>query len=195
MSRPSAATQAQINLSLGGVVVSNYLSYLTMGIVLSATWTYFSEFHTDRWWFKALVVLCVSMCIGDTIGTGIWTYDWAVTNYGNPAILAFTHWAGAAEGFFLTTCGLTVQLFYAHWSSLLNGLAMGCWQVHVLTTYDRISDFALLDSVVYIWLGGSVGADVLITGSMIYYLHLRFRINPEFPSGVSANWSFHRKFA
>ncbi|KAE9403809.1 hypothetical protein BT96DRAFT_474902 [Gymnopus androsaceus JB14] len=36
-------------------------------------------------------------------------------------------------------------------------------------------------------------ADVLITGSMIYYLDLRFRVKPEFPSGVSANWSLHRR--
>ncbi|KAE9382338.1 hypothetical protein BT96DRAFT_1010836 [Gymnopus androsaceus JB14] len=81
MSGLSAAEQAQINLSVGGVVVSNCLSYLTMGIVLSAAWTYFSKFPTDKWWFKSLVILCVSMCIGDTVGTGIWTYNWTVTNY------------------------------------------------------------------------------------------------------------------
>ncbi|KAE9383541.1 hypothetical protein BT96DRAFT_39777 [Gymnopus androsaceus JB14] len=78
-----------------------YLSYLTMGIVLSTTWTYFSKFPNDKWRFKALVILCVSMCIAETIGSGrrrrpcthlslkptdifagIWSYDWAVANYG-----------------------------------------------------------------------------------------------------------------
>ncbi|KAE9407780.1 hypothetical protein BT96DRAFT_1014004 [Gymnopus androsaceus JB14] len=210
MSGLSAEEQAQINLALGGVVVSNYLSYLTMGIVLSATWTYFSEFPDDKWWFKTLVVLCVSICIVDTVGTGIWTYDWAVTNYGNPAALAFMHWAIPAEGFFLSTCAFIVQLFYA-WRlwivSMKNnwilplvvgclstlGWCIGCWQLHILTTHDRISDFTLLQPVIYIWLGGSVGADVLITSSMIYYLDLRFRISPEFPSGVSANRFLHRR--
>ncbi|KAE9382433.1 hypothetical protein BT96DRAFT_1027650 [Gymnopus androsaceus JB14] len=38
--------------------------------------------------------------------------------------------------------------------------------------------------------GGLVAADVLITGSMIYYLDLRFRVKPEFPSGVSATGLF-----
>ncbi|KAE9397294.1 hypothetical protein BT96DRAFT_1020890 [Gymnopus androsaceus JB14] len=150
---------------------------------------------TDRWWFKALVILCVSMCISDTVGTGILTYDWTVTNYANPAALASMHWAIPAEGFFLATCAFSVQLFYAWrlWIMSMKknqilpviigclsvvGWCMGCWQVHVLTTYDRISDFTLLQPVIYIWLGASVGADVLITGSMIYYLDpgLRFRI-------------------
>ena len=37
---------------------------------LSPAWTYFSKFPADKWWFKALVTLCVSMCIGDTVATG-----------------------------------------------------------------------------------------------------------------------------
>ncbi|KAE9388638.1 hypothetical protein BT96DRAFT_1025348 [Gymnopus androsaceus JB14] len=48
-----------------------------------------------------------------------------------------------------------------------------------------------MDRMGYIWLGGSVGADVLITGSMIYYLDLRFRM--EFPSSVSANRFLRRR--
>ncbi|KAE9384593.1 hypothetical protein BT96DRAFT_1007917 [Gymnopus androsaceus JB14] len=98
----STTEQAQINISLGAVVVSNYLSYLTMGLgSLSPAWSYFSNFPADRWWFKALVILCVSMCIGDTIATGMWTYDWTVTDYGNPAALTLMHWALPAEAFFL----------------------------------------------------------------------------------------------
>jgi len=167
-----------------------------MGIVLCATWVYFLKFPTDRWWFKALVVLCVSMCICDTVATGIWTYDLAVANYANPAALAFTHWAIPAEGFLMATCGLTVQLFYAwrlwmmsmknNWIlpvvvgclSIL-GWCIGCWTLHITATHKLISDLALLIPGVYIWLGVSVGADVLITSSMIYYLDLRFRVKPD----------------
>ncbi|KAE9411455.1 hypothetical protein BT96DRAFT_13280 [Gymnopus androsaceus JB14] len=206
----SVAEQAQINILLGGVVVGNYLSYLTMGIVLSSAWTYFTNFPADRWWFKALVILCVSMCIGDTIGTGIWSYDWAVANYGNPAALTFTHWGLSAESFFFGSCGLAVQLFYAwrvwiismrkNWIlpvvigclSILSWCLI-CWMIHIPGTHKSISDFALARPAAYIWFGGSVGADVLITSSMIYYLDLRFRMKPEFPSGVSANWFFHRR--
>ncbi|KAE9399539.1 hypothetical protein BT96DRAFT_687230 [Gymnopus androsaceus JB14] len=196
MSGLSAAEHAEIDLSLGAVVVSNYLSYLTMGVVLSATWTYFSKFPTDRWWFKALVILCVGMSISDTIATGIWTYDWAVTNYANPTALTLMHWALPAEGLFLSTCGVIVQLFYVWrlWimSDMKNwvlpavigclsimGWCTMCWVTHVLATHSLISDFTLLLPVIYIWLGGSVGADVLITGSMIYYLDLRFRIKNQ----------------
>ncbi|KAE9388655.1 hypothetical protein BT96DRAFT_1025359 [Gymnopus androsaceus JB14] len=209
MSGLSAVEQARINLSVGGVVVGNYFSYLTMGIVLSATWTYFSKFPADRWWFKTLVVLCVSMCICDTIATGFWSYDLAVANYANPAVLAFSHWSVPAEGFFLATCGLVVQLFYAwrlwimsmknNWIlplvigflSILS-YCVGCWMIHSSIIHKLISDFILLLPVAYIWFGSSVAADVVITGSMVYYLDFRFRMNPEFPSGVSPNWAFHR---
>ncbi|KAE9405232.1 hypothetical protein BT96DRAFT_345915 [Gymnopus androsaceus JB14] len=193
MSGLSAAEQTEINLSVGAVMVSNYLSYLTMGIVLSATWTYFSKFPNDKWWFKALVTLCVSMCIGDTIVTGIWTYDWSVANYANPVVLAMTHWSFAVEAVLMATCGLSVQLFYAwrlwimtmrrNWIlsvvigclSIL-GWCIMCWQSHITVTHRLFSDLSLVLPMAWIWLGGSVGADVLITISMIYYLDLRFRI-------------------
>jgi len=74
----------------------------------------------------------------------------------------------------------------------LLGWCIGCWMAHIIATHKLTSDLTLLLPVVYIWLGGSVAADVVITGSMIYYLDLRFRMNPEFPSGVSSNWVFHR---
>ncbi|KAE9389456.1 hypothetical protein BT96DRAFT_400030 [Gymnopus androsaceus JB14] len=210
MSGLSAAEQAEINILLGGIVVSNYLSYLTMGIVLSAAWTYFSKFPNDTWWFKAIVILCVSMCMGDTVATGILTYDWAVTNYANPSALMFVHWAIVAEPFLLGTCGLSVQLFYAWriWIMSLRsnwilpavigcfsvfGWCIICWIVHSQATHNLFSELnVLLPS--YLWLGSSVAVDVLITGSMIYYLDLRFRIRPEFPSGVSANRFLHRSF-
>ncbi|KAE9402244.1 hypothetical protein BT96DRAFT_991411 [Gymnopus androsaceus JB14] len=173
----SAAEQAQIDIVLGGVVVSNYLSYLTMGIVL-----------------------CASM----------WTYDWAVANYGNPTIMAFLPWALPTEGFLMATCGLTVQLFFAlriwmmsmrkNWIlpvvigclSIL-GWCMLCWTTHIAATHKSISDIMLARPAGHIWLGGSVCADVLITGSMIYYLDLRFRMKPLFPSSISANRSLHRR--
>jgi len=47
--------------------------------------------------------------------------------------------------------------------------------VHIIATHKLISDLDLLLPVVYIWLGGSLGADALITSSMIYYLDLSFR--------------------
>ncbi|KAE9386846.1 hypothetical protein BT96DRAFT_1005694 [Gymnopus androsaceus JB14] len=198
MSGLSAAEQTKINLSVGAVMVSNYLSFLTMGIMLSIiyhclspAWTYFSTFPNDKWWFKALVTLCVSMCICDTIATGIWTYDWAVANYANPAVLPLTHWSFAAEAVLMATCGLSVQLFYAwrlwimsmrkNWIlsvvigclSILGWCVM-CWQAHITVTHKFFSDLIVVLPVAWIWLGVP-GADVLITISMIYYLDLRFR--------------------
>ncbi|KAE9402228.1 hypothetical protein BT96DRAFT_563728 [Gymnopus androsaceus JB14] len=211
MSVLSASEQTQINISLGGIVVSNYLSYLAMGIVLSATWTYFSKFPNDTWWLKVLVILCVSMCISDTIGTGMWTYDWAVANYANLSALSFIHWAIPAEAFLFGTCGLIVQLFYAWriWMMSLRknwilpivigcfsilGWCILCWAVHILGTHKHMSDFTLIIPVIYIWFGGSVAADVLITGSMIYYLDLCFRIKLHKTQQIDASYHAPRRF-
>ncbi|KAE9402226.1 hypothetical protein BT96DRAFT_563708 [Gymnopus androsaceus JB14] len=210
MSGLSAAEQAEINLILGGTVVGNYFSYLTMGIVLSATWTYFSKFPNDTWWFKAIVILCLSMCIGDTIATGILTYDFAVTNYANPSALMLIKWPIVTEPVLLTMCGLTVQLFYA-WRIWIMSLRKNwilpvvigclsiiawcaiCWEVHILATRNLLSELDVLLTS-YIWFGSSIAADAIITGSMIYYLDLRFRMRPEFPLGVSPNRVLHRSF-
>ncbi|KAE9402223.1 hypothetical protein BT96DRAFT_991390 [Gymnopus androsaceus JB14] len=183
MSGLSAAEQAEINLILGGTelntpqVVGNYFSYLTMGIVLSA---------------------------------GIWTYDLAVTNHANPSTLTFIKWPMIAEPVLLSTCGITVQLFYA-WRIWIISLrknqilpvVIGCfsilgwcaiyWQVHTLATHNLLSKLDILLPS-YIAFGCSLAADALITGSMIYYLNLRFRMRPEFPSGVSSNRFPHRSF-
>ncbi|KAE9384283.1 hypothetical protein BT96DRAFT_661301 [Gymnopus androsaceus JB14] len=207
MSGLSAAEQARINLSLGAVVVGNYLSELTMGIVLAVAWTYFSKFPADPWWFKTIVILCVTLCIGDTVGYGIWNYDWAVANYGNPAALEYIHWATPAGACFFSVCGIIVQIFYA-WRLWVMSLkrnwilptVVGClsimgwstvfWEVYVLVTGHLIADFVLFRAANYIWLGGCIGADVLITGSMIYYLDLRFRI--EHPNNYHAPQRFRR---
>ncbi|KAE9395365.1 hypothetical protein BT96DRAFT_922838 [Gymnopus androsaceus JB14] len=211
MSGLSPAEQAQINISVGGVVVSNYFSYLTMGIVLSAAWIYFSKFPNDTWWLRSLVILCVSLCIGDTIATGVWSYDWAVANYANPAAMAFIPWAVVVEPFLFATCGLTVQLFYAWrlWTMTMKknwilpgvigclsilGWCTICWQVNILATHKLISDLRLLLPVAWVWLGGSVGADVLITSSMIYYLDLRFRIKRHKTQQNQASYHAPRRF-
>ncbi|KAJ6582885.1 hypothetical protein DFH09DRAFT_1144827 [Mycena vulgaris] len=187
------AAQAAIDISLGGVVVSNYLSFLTMGGVCCYTWLYFSKFPNDRWFFKLIVALCFVMCAADTAGTGVWVYDWGVKGYANPGVMALTHWAFPVEAMLLGTCSTIVQCFYAwrvwmvstrkNWIvpilivclSVL-GWCIVCWMVSIMATHKLVSELTLVSPTVYIWLGGSVGADVLITGSMIYYLDLRFRM-------------------
>ncbi|KAJ7499781.1 hypothetical protein FB451DRAFT_1385458 [Mycena latifolia] len=95
------AEQAAINISLGGVVVSNYLSFLSMGAVSCYTWLYLAKYPHDRWTFKLLVAACFLMCAADTAGTGVWVYDWAVAGYANPGVMALTHWAFPVEAMLL----------------------------------------------------------------------------------------------
>ncbi|KAE9392912.1 hypothetical protein BT96DRAFT_258509 [Gymnopus androsaceus JB14] len=176
---------AQLLLMLLQVLDNGYRALCHMGLFL--------QVPNDKWWFKVLVFLCISMCIADTVATGMWTYDWAVTNYANPAALGFTHWALAVDPLLLATCGLSVQLFYACrvWIMSIRknrilpvvivclstlGWCMVCWIVYTSATHKLILDLSLVLPAAWVWLVGSVGADILITSSMIYYLDLRFRI-------------------
>ncbi|KAF9024914.1 hypothetical protein BDZ89DRAFT_1114429 [Hymenopellis radicata] len=173
---------SQIDLALGGIVVSTFFSFLTMGVICTCAFQYFSNFPNDKWVFKVLVSLCMIMSTIDTISTGLWCYDWGVTNYGNPAAMAVTHWAFAAEASLLGTCSLFVQWFYAwriwmvsmkkHWwlSAIIVALStmawcVVIWMVHIISTHKMVADLHLVLPVVYIWLGGSCG------GRYDYMLH------------------------
>ncbi|KAJ7325897.1 hypothetical protein DFH08DRAFT_1027937 [Mycena albidolilacea] len=197
--------QAAINISLGAVVVSNYLSFLTMGAVGCYTWMYFRTFPDDRWVFKLLVSACFIMCLVDTAGTGIWVYDWAVTGYANPGVMAVIHWALLAEG--IGTTGTLVQCFYAwriwlistkkNWilpviivCLSLAGWCAICYVISVVAVHKLVSELSLVSPTIYIWLGGFAGADVLITISMIYYLDLRFRMKEASRIGPGTNSRF-----
>ncbi|KAJ6556444.1 hypothetical protein B0H19DRAFT_1152584 [Mycena capillaripes] len=200
-----AEVQKQINISLGAIVNSNNLSFLTLGVVLSYAWRYYKKFPKDPWGFKALVTACTIMCIADSIGTAFWVYDWGVLGYANPAVLGLTHWSFPVEAMLLGTCSTLVQFFYAwriylisvrkNWivpciirgkSSTLTspitclsllGYSIICWMVSILATHKQVADLSLVSPTVYVWLVGSVGADVIITASMIYYLDLRLRMS------------------
>ncbi|KAJ7859174.1 hypothetical protein B0H14DRAFT_2747359, partial [Mycena olivaceomarginata] len=199
--------QAVINISLGAVVVSNYLSFLTMGVVGCYTWIYFRTFPDDRWIFKLLVSTCFIICLVDTAGSGIWVYDWAVTGYANPGVMAVIHWALPAEAMFIGTTGTLVQCFYAwriwlvstrkNWilpviivCLSLAGWCAVCYVISVVAVHKLVSELSLVSPTIYIWLGGSAGADVLITISMIYYLDLRFRMKEASRVGPGTNSRF-----
>ncbi|KAJ6556446.1 hypothetical protein B0H19DRAFT_1152593 [Mycena capillaripes] len=189
-----ADVQEQINISLGAIVISNNLSFLTLGVVLSYAWKYYKKFPKDPWGFKALVTACTIMCIADSVGTAFWVYDWGVLGYANPAVLGLTHWSFPVEAMLLGTCSTLVQFFYAwriylisvrkNWIvpciitclSLL-GYSIVCWMVSILATHKQVADLSLVSPTVYVWLVGSVGADLIITASMIYYLDLRLRMS------------------
>ncbi|KAF7354245.1 Sda1 family protein [Mycena venus] len=189
-----AEVQKQINISLGAIVISNNFSFLTLGVVLCYAWRYYRKFPKDPWAFKALVTACTIMCIADAVGTAFWVYDWGVLGYANPAVLGLTHWSFPVEAMLLGTCSTLVQCFYAWRIHLISvrknwivpgvivclsllGYSIVCWMVSILATHKQVADLSLVSPTVYVWLVGSVGADVIITASMIFYLDLRFRMS------------------
>ncbi|KAJ6528537.1 hypothetical protein B0H19DRAFT_1194733 [Mycena capillaripes] len=205
-----AEVQKQINISLGAIVNSNNLSFLTLGVVLCYAWKYYNKFPKDPWGFKVLVAACTIMCIADSVGTAFWVYDWGVLGYANPAVMALTHWSFPVEAMLLGACSTLVQCFYAwriylisvrkNWIvpgiiaclSLL-GYSIVCWMVSVLATHKQVADLSLVSPTVYVWLVGSVGADFIITASMIFYLDLRLRMSYAAKASLSVGRSRFRE--
>jgi len=124
----------------------------------------------------------------------VWTYDWAVAGYGEPSVLGFNHWALSSEAVLLGTVTLIVQVFFAwriwrisfkrNWwlpvlICLVSVLAwcIIIWMSTVLVTHPLLSEMGRVLPTGYVWLVGSVVADVLISISMFYYLDFRLRQN------------------
>ncbi|KAH8822724.1 hypothetical protein DL96DRAFT_1714168 [Flagelloscypha sp. PMI_526] len=177
-----------MDLTLGALVVSSWFSFLAMGMVCVLAWQYFSHFGKDLWVLQVTVGATTIMSIITTVVEGVWVYEWGVTFYGNPAIMAVLPISLIIEIFFVGFCSLTVQHFYAWRVWILSGrknlwlpgiisllsvtqMISLIYIVNFWTTHRLLADVA---SVVNVGLmsgfGGSIGADVGITGGMLFYL-------------------------
>ncbi|KAG6827896.1 hypothetical protein H0H92_010031 [Tricholoma furcatifolium] len=179
-------------LTLGAIVVSTFFSFLTMGVVLTATWQYFLYFPKDRWIFKLLVATVFAFSLTDTIADGYWCYQWAVTYYGQPTIFAILPVSLIIEIFCVGSTSLVVQVFFAWrvWkishqrnyllpaficsvSFLQWGVVL--WVVVYWSEHRLLEDVGGVLPIGYAWLVSSVVADLTITASMAYYLGIRLK--------------------
>ncbi|KAJ7325889.1 hypothetical protein DFH08DRAFT_816964 [Mycena albidolilacea] len=129
--------QAAINISLGAVLwaatpgctsalfrtIDGYSSYLSPPVSLCVSLTQ-----------PELVIL-----IGITGPPKcIWVYDWAVTGYANPGVMAVIHWALPAEAMFMCDhFSSTLQLAHAIFRSGTTGTLVQCfyaWRVWLVST-------------------------------------------------------------
>ncbi|KAJ7843488.1 hypothetical protein B0H13DRAFT_2364727 [Mycena leptocephala] len=180
-----------IQLSIGALLVSSFFSFFTMGIVAVAAWSYFQTARKDGPMINLLVVFTVGMSIMSTVVDGVWIYSWAVDHYGDPTIMAILPISPIIEIFLVGFTSLLVQVFYAWrvWriSNRHNVIVPGCicvaslmqfavilWVVWYWATHRAFADLGGVIPIAFIWLAGSILADVLITGCMMWYL--RFKI-------------------
>ncbi|PPQ72063.1 hypothetical protein CVT24_008291 [Panaeolus cyanescens] len=175
------------NGTLGAYTVGVILSSILYGVAVVQTYTYYVSFADDRWWLKSLVAM-VMTC--DTVHMACIVhalYLLNVTHYGDPSAVILPPNTLFVAAVFSAIIALVVQGFFAYrirrfsekWT-----LATICWllvllrltfsivviikgfQMTSIAQFVRDSQVALT-----VMLSVSVGCDVVIAGSMCYYLN------------------------
>ncbi|KAF8868966.1 hypothetical protein CPB85DRAFT_876175 [Mucidula mucida] len=185
---------AELDLTLGAIVISTLFSFLSTGITLTGTWSYYSRFTKDNWAFKLLVAVCLVLTVTDTVVGGYWCYTWTVTHYADPNRLL--NWVISLtftiQVSILGFVSLFVQIFFAWrlWIVTLQKnfwlpgvivcLAVMAWSVimwvtSIVATHHDANELGVVLPTAYVWLAGSIAADLLISLGLFYYLYFRFR--------------------
>ncbi|GAA5912663.1 hypothetical protein JCM6882_004706 [Rhodosporidiobolus microsporus] len=190
MSAPPPAPPAfpPMDSSIGAFVVGTILSVFLAGVTCVQALEYYEQFwRKDRRWIVATVSFLLGVDLFHTAITCYTIYLWTVTNYGNLLKLVHSPWSFTWDPFLTGLVALVVQLFYAYrvfvvsqrkWflpaaigvlSFLQFAFATGStWKIYLLDSeFARFGEFRY---GVAIWLLSAAVADILITGSLIYYL-------------------------
>ncbi|THU91392.1 hypothetical protein K435DRAFT_968218 [Dendrothele bispora CBS 962.96] len=189
----SEPVPTQTLLFLGPILVGALLSYLLLGIVIMQVYIYYMSFPRDNIWMKVAVYALCALDIAQTVGITNSTWWFLVVGWGRPEHLQLTEWGFAFIPFFCGVCSAGVHTFFA-WRihKLASGLSFARIFLPVIsvilcislaqciasmyatirwTSINDILQFHFISTAVTVWLTGSVVADVLIAGSMIYLLN------------------------
>ncbi|GAA5857980.1 hypothetical protein JCM8547_006647 [Rhodosporidiobolus lusitaniae] len=173
--------------TVGPVLVSTCLSCWSCGIVLSLAGRYVGKFSRDRTWIRIAVAIGTLWAMLDTAINCSWAYKWSVTYFMNPADLALMPWELTAYCVVMSSGVLGVQLFYLYRLYAVSGgnyilvgilavMSLACYGIGVyMCAYcwqhpDSIGAFADIADVSWGWFSGVLFIDLVITGSMSWYL-------------------------
>ncbi|GAA5894830.1 hypothetical protein JCM8208_006081 [Rhodotorula glutinis] len=174
--------------SVGAFLLGTILSVFLAGVTSVQAYSYFVWFgRTDR---KLLIGIVSFLLIVDLFHSAISCYTiyaTTVTNYGNLAFLVKCLWSFTWDPFLTGLVAFIVQIFYAwrvfvvsrrQWFipaviGVLSLLSFAFAIGSTWTIYRLNSEFARFHEFRYgvaIWLLSAAVADILITGSLIFYL-------------------------
>ncbi|GAA5997654.1 DUF6534 domain-containing protein [Rhodotorula paludigena] len=185
---PPAPVFPALDSSIGAFLVGTILSVFLAGITSVQAFEYFTTFgKTDR---KLLVGVVSVLVVIDLFHTAISCYTiylWTVTHYGDLSSLINSPWSFTWDPFLTGVVTIIVQIFYA-WRVFV--VSRNKWLIPAVISVLSLLQFAFatgstwmiyrLDSKfarfgefrygVAIWLLSAAVADILITGSLIFYL-------------------------
>jgi hypothetical protein len=151
---------------------------------------YSYNFPDDRRPLKLLVYAVFLLETLQTALSGSDLYHWFVSGFGNMDRLSSPHLSAIDVPVIGSLVSLVVQLFFVYRIWVLSGKSswLLCLLICLVSTFDAIASFAggvyahvrgrfvtgrVLKIIALTWLGGNTLTDLLITGSMLYYVKSR----------------------
>ncbi|KAI5480045.1 hypothetical protein MNV49_002010 [Pseudohyphozyma bogoriensis] len=146
-------------LSLGAVEISAFLSFATMGFVSAKAYEYYVNYPHDRLAFKLSVAFCTLLSVLDTAFVG------EALNFEDVVICSLDLCSGFST--------LNTQCFFAWRLRKISGDYILPGIITALSVLQ--CDLDGVFPIGYIWLGGSILGDLLITAGMGYHLLFKTR--------------------
>ncbi|KAH0582003.1 hypothetical protein H2248_011661 [Termitomyces sp. 'cryptogamus'] len=173
--------------SYGPLLVGTVINVLLYGITITQIYLYHNSSNCDRIWIRGFVYL---LFVGDTVHTLftlLYVYDTLIYHFGDVNYLKTADWVFATSPALTGILGGLVQAFFA-WrvkiltaskiitisillcaaSSFLMGIATAV-VVGIVPQFDEFRTPKLQVTVI-LWLGCSSLANILITGTLVFYL-------------------------
>ncbi|EJD51007.1 hypothetical protein AURDEDRAFT_160148 [Auricularia subglabra TFB-10046 SS5] len=196
MATPSAPQYPfSLDYTIGAVVNSAFCSVFAMGVVAATGYVYFLSFPKDRLGFKLLAGSVLLLALFDTMLNSYWCYDFAVTFWGNPIVLAKIPLGFMIQMIVAATVTSIVQCFFAWrlWLISMGSLivvvpivaasivqwSVVVWVIAYWTRHRLFTEVGGVLPTAYAWLVASVVADALITGWMVYFLKAKATFKPD----------------
>ncbi|GAA5857951.1 hypothetical protein JCM8547_006635 [Rhodosporidiobolus lusitaniae] len=196
----AAALSAAVTSYVKPIVVSVFLSCTLLGVILAVVSIYFARFPKDRLLFRILVGVFLLAAIVDTALTCKWTWRYTVDSLVDMTRLSSWPWEYNGYAILTGIVVATSQLFFA-WRLwvvsnrqarlLTGGIVVLIFGGFVCDLYygsqlRELADLPEYRGVAWAWVGSSVATDLLITGSILFYLLFRPR-SMRVTSSVSAS--------
>ncbi|KAJ7860292.1 hypothetical protein B0H13DRAFT_2355681 [Mycena leptocephala] len=159
---------------VGPVFIGNILNWMFMGTLVMQLYTYYQNFPSDRIFIRILVY---GLFLVDVVQTVILTFHgwfFTVSAWGNPATFDIIPWSGPIIPV-LRIWILTTNRFLRSAAILIVLVALTQSLVAMISGFPLLKNSSPENRIrwypgVWIWLAGSLVADVLITACMTYIL-------------------------
>ncbi|KAH9176082.1 hypothetical protein EDB89DRAFT_1941746 [Lactarius sanguifluus] len=187
LSAPLIPDVAEIAAPLLLGIVWNWMLY---GVLMVQTYVYGYNFPNDGTPLKLLVYAVFLIETLQTALSGADLYYWFVSGFGNLERLTSPYASPFDVPIIGAIVSLIVQFFFVYRIWVLSGRTswLLCLVICLVSVFDAVAAFGggiyvhvlqkfasgrILKTLALTWLGGNAVADIVITGSMLYYLARR----------------------